>query len=214
LISKVLYKDGPVILCDNNKSDIFNFSYGYLAAHLIKNNENVKIIKIDKNLVKNLMEEKPLIVGFGSIYPDLLVIKNIIAELDKVNRSFPVIIGGPMVTPIPEFAMNITNADFGIVGEGEIAFLKLIQSLRNNENYHSIKGLLIKNKSEIINNGYGEIIEDLDTLTPLPYELFENKNWRRPGKWQKENYYANEFYNWFLFQSFTILMNFGFSRIM
>ena len=88
MISNALYRDGPIILCDNNKSDMFNFSYGYLAAHLIKNNENVKIMQIDKDIVKNLMKEKPLIVGFGSIYPDLLVIKNIIAELNKANKKF------------------------------------------------------------------------------------------------------------------------------
>ena len=62
----------------------------------------------------------PLLVGFGSLYPELQLISDLTGVLGQAGRRFPIVIGGQMVSPIPEFAIKITGADFGVIGKGEV----------------------------------------------------------------------------------------------
>jgi radical SAM superfamily enzyme YgiQ (UPF0313 family) len=186
-------RNGPVILVSQKITFSVPFSYAYLAGYLKQKGEEVIILfkptthsEIQK-FIQDIISMNPILVGFGSLYPELNDIRELIEKLDQSGRTFPVVIGGQMVTPIPEFAVQITHADFGVIGEGEITLYRLVQALRKNLDVCSVKGLAINSVNGIHFTGPGEYIENLADLPPIPYELFPD-DWITIGKWHAENY--------------------------
>ncbi|MCX6227017.1 MAG: radical SAM protein [Bacteroidia bacterium] len=191
-ISEINQK-GPVVLISQTIQFSVPFSFAYLAGYLKEQGEPVKILfrPADPNDFSEFIQEikkiDPVLVGFGSLYPELNDIKKIIGLLKDSGCKFPIVIGGQMVTPTPEFAVKITDADIGVIGEGEIILHELVRALRNGENILSIKGLAVNTGERIILTGSGKFIEDLSTLPPIPYELFP-EDWIMIGKWHAEHY--------------------------
>jgi radical SAM superfamily enzyme YgiQ (UPF0313 family) len=86
----------------------------------------------------------------------------------------PVIIGGSGFALMPEAIMEYLGADFGIIGEGELALEKLIHDInRKKDLYLSLEPKIIDSSSTVI--------EDLDTL-PLPDRSgFDNRAYLKWG---------------------------------
>jgi len=182
-------KTGPVILVSKDLNYIFPSGYGYLAGYLHDRGENIRILLRPEdtnsynNLVKKILDLKPLLVGFGTIYPDLYPTKKIIKLLDDAGRNFPVVIGGQMVSPTPEFSVEVTGADIGVIGEGEIILYNLVKALRTGDDLTEVNGLVLNQAGHKILTGRGEYIEDLSKLPKIPYELFSaSTDWLNVGK--------------------------------
>lgn len=179
---------GPVVLVSRDIEYTFPFSYAYLAGYLRKSGEDVRILFRPSSgnydeLIKQIIDMNPVLVGFGSLYPELRLISDLIKMLNQAGRSFPIVIGGQMVSPTPEFAVKVTGADFGVIGEGEITLFKLVRALRERKNPSSIGGLAIRDGEGVILTGPGEFIEDLSELPPVPYDLFPENKWLPIGRY-------------------------------
>ncbi|MFA5933007.1 MAG: radical SAM protein [Microgenomates group bacterium] len=179
-------KKGPVVLVSRDIAFTFPLSYAYLAGYLKE--KGVDVVILFKNigqdeLVKKIKKLHPILVGFGNLYPELEEISSIIYKLNQSGRDFPIVIGGQMFSPIPEFAMKLTGADYGVIGEGEIILYKLVKALQKNSDLSKIKGLVIRDKDKITINDGGEYIDDLSKLPKIPYELFDVDKWLLIGRW-------------------------------
>jgi len=179
---------GPVVLISKDIIYTFPFGYAYLAGYLRQQSEAVKMLFRPrkrtgfKEFVRQIIELKPLIVGFGTLYPDLYDVKELINLLNQTGRDFPIVIGGQMVTPTPEFAIKITGADYGVIGEGEIILYQLVKTLREQKSTSRVKGLIIRDGDQVILTGAGQYIEDLSKLPPIPYDLFPKEKWLNIGQ--------------------------------
>ncbi|MFH2057520.1 MAG: lipid biosynthesis B12-binding/radical SAM protein [Pseudomonadota bacterium] len=81
-------------------------------------------------------------------------VKQIIHTIKKISKK-PVIVGGAAFSIMPEQILNYIKADYGIIGEGEIALPDLIDDLLQNKKIDRI----IQAKNNQINNN--------DFLAPL-----------------------------------------------
>ncbi|GAH08907.1 unnamed protein product, partial [marine sediment metagenome] len=174
-ISSML-RNGPVVLVSRKIEFTFPLSYAYLAGYLREMGEDVRILFKPSSsqfsvFVKQIMDMKPVLVGFGSLYPELSEIRKLIRMLNDAGRQFPIVIGGQMVTPTPKFAVEITGSDFGVLGEGEITLHRLVTALREGKDPASVKGLVVRQGDEVTFTGPGEFIEDLSRLPRIPYDL-------------------------------------------
>lgn len=185
------YRSRPVVLVSRAIAFTFPLSYAYLAGQLRAQGEDVRMLfkdVSDQTLVKQIMDLNPLIVGFGNLYPELAETKVLIRMLDEAGRKFPIVIGGQMVSPTPEFAVRITGADFGVIGEGELILAELVRRLRAGEDVSDLKGLVVRRGNEVRNNGAGAFIENLSTSLPaIPYDLFPADQWLPIGAWYAKN---------------------------
>ncbi len=79
--------------------------------------------------------------------PQFLIekVKRVMAVCRKFSNS-PIILGGAGYSMFPESALAYLDADYGIAGEGEVAFLDLLDHLQNNEGPSSIPGLHVRGK--------------------------------------------------------------------
>ena len=110
-------------------------------------------------LIKYLKTYKPDYIGISlrniddvNIYNKESFIsnyKNIINEIKKNTKS-KIIIGGSGFSIFPETLFEYLKPDFGIYGEGEESFYKLIYSLDNNLDYRNIEGLVYNRNNNII----------------------------------------------------------------
>ena len=101
--------------------------------------------KNNNSLTRVLLEFKPDFVGISvrNIYNvDSLAtkenwyldpLKDLVSQIKEACDA-PVIIGGPAFSIMPENILELSNADFGVVGEGEITFNRLIDDLLKKKN--------------------------------------------------------------------------------
>src|SRR5512139_3537203 len=95
--------------------------YAYLAGYLRQKGEPVEVLfrpDTDRQkFVDEIIRKRPVLVAFGGLFPELEEMREWIS-LFPADRPFPIVIGGQMVSPTPELAMQNTKADFGVIGEG------------------------------------------------------------------------------------------------
>jgi len=149
----------------------------YLAAYLRQNGHEVCVIDGEANrlttpdVLRQSDAFRPQLLGIScttvAFHRGLEV-----AEAFKQRRpALPIVLGGPHVSSNPAHAMSFAAFDYGIVGEGEMALLRLVEALESQRDVVSIAGLAHRENGELIVNGAAPQIESLDAL-PLPaYDL-------------------------------------------
>jgi radical SAM superfamily enzyme YgiQ (UPF0313 family) len=112
----------------------------YLAEYAGRTGYNVKVKYY--NSFDNVSELLPelikrygcRIVGFYVDYENIWAIRRLTPVLKKACPNLHIILGGPQVTGEPSTTLQlIPHVTCGVIGEGELPFLKLIQSKSLNE---------------------------------------------------------------------------------
>ena len=124
----------------------------------------------------------PDIIGISTITPTAPYAYKLADHYRK--KGIPVIMGGPHVTFLPEEALE--HVDYVIMGEGEISFPKLIDSLNKGGSLKDVPGLAWKEHGRIYKNPLPPPICDLDSLPSPDFSLlhmneirFKNSLFRR-----------------------------------
>ena len=122
----------------------------------------------------------PLIVDFS---PDLLCITSFSLESDlahdlarRVKQALPkclVFLGGPYPTSDPLAAMQDHNIDLAFIGEGETSLLSVLNALELGKPLDGFKGVAFRQDGTIINNGYPDMIQNLDELPCPAWDLID-----------------------------------------
>ena len=109
----------------------------YLASHLAINRIDVKILDAcvlslsPEQVANEILNKDVSYVGFYTTMFNLWSVKRSIDILrDKSNVT--IILGGPHVTHFPK-AIQELRADFGVIGDGEIALVELLQCLMDGD---------------------------------------------------------------------------------
>jgi len=167
---------------------------GYIAAILEKNNYNVKILDAltegfsireilkDTGLIKVGLTDEQISESVKEFNPDIVGISNQFTSqastmfevsdlVKKIDKKITVVVGGVHPSSDPLRCIKYKNIDFVITGEGEYAFLQLINSLNENKDFKNIKGLLYKINDRIYSNLPYLPIENLDEIPFPAYHL-------------------------------------------
>jgi radical SAM superfamily enzyme YgiQ (UPF0313 family) len=64
-----------------------------------------------------------------------------VVDACRSSSAAPIILGGPGFSILPDEALRYLEADFGIVGDGEIAFVELLRHLAGGEDPSGLPGL-------------------------------------------------------------------------
>ncbi|MFH1622844.1 MAG: radical SAM protein [Candidatus Omnitrophota bacterium] len=146
----------------------------YLAAFLLREGEEVNVFDCEalkmssEQLLKILKDSKVKVVGFTSTTVSFY---RVCSWAEMIRRELPdikTVIGGPHMSAMPEETMMTGVFDYGIVHEGEIAFLKLVKFLLHGEGeLKYIPNLYYLDRGKVLHNPSDAYIQDLDTL-PFP----------------------------------------------
>lgn len=143
-ISSALKKiPGLNVVCLN-----LNLRPGGIEAHLVEIMSIIELEKIDA-------------VFSGGRYYDFEAISRIFGMVKQYNPAITTVTGGPLVSGDPPVAMDvISQADYGIIGEGERTITELVLALMNKISPDKIRGLIMRSKTGWLITEAREPIED------------------------------------------------------
>jgi radical SAM superfamily enzyme YgiQ (UPF0313 family) len=153
----------------------FNFPMGYAAldAVLTQAGHQVEILftvadhLLDEDIARRVRDGRPQVVGIGGMWPYLPRVERLTRLVRQAAPQATIVLGGWMVTYLPELVLRKTGCDVCVAGEGEIAFRKLVDALDGGADVADVAdvpGLVFRRGGRIVNNGMGELIP----LTALP----------------------------------------------
>ena len=90
-------------------------------------------------------------------------VRDIVSECRR-NSDAPVILGGAGYSIFPQSALDYLSADLGIRGEGEAAFIAVLENIHKSADVYGLPGIYVRGKNF---SGTAESISDLNDL-PLP----------------------------------------------
>ncbi|MDD5021375.1 MAG: radical SAM protein [Endomicrobiaceae bacterium] len=147
----------------------------YIAAVLEKNEIDVQVIDaaLERLSISSLIDKvllyEPDIVGITSTTFSFSSAKELAKQIKIAKPDIKIVIGGSHVSAVPEDVLSNECFDFGVIGEGELTFLELIQNINQNSNFlKDIEGIVYRDgNSNIIQTPPRPLIENLDIL-PFP----------------------------------------------
>ena len=95
------------------------------------------------------------------------ICEQIINPIKQISKS-PIIVGGSGFSIAPEEVLNIFDVDYGVVGEGEESFLRLLDVLDNGSQPNNLANILVKDRTGFIKELNTE--KDLQ----LPFSEFDS----------------------------------------
>lgn len=147
----------------------------YIAGLVRKYGHVPKVIDVPalkwsiEETVKYVTQEDPDVVGISAMTINALNANAIAEALKKNNLHAPIVLGGPHLTAAPiETMRRFPSFDIGVVGEGEMTFLELLEYVENDTSLDAVQGLVRRDGAGgPVMNQPRRFIEDLDAL-PLP----------------------------------------------
>lgn len=118
--------------------------------------------------VNKIIESSPDYVGITSTTIFIKAASKIAEKIKQINPNIKIIIGGNHVTSLPEKTIaDYSSFDVGVVGEGEVTIVELLDAFENKEDISKVDGIIYRKDGETIKTEKRELIKDLDIL-PLP----------------------------------------------
>ncbi len=143
----------------------------YIAAMLEHKGHTVKIIDMntkgfsDNKLVKEL--EAVDTVGITGMITEYTEVLRLVQLSKTCNPRAKVILGGALATTWTEKVMSSSEADFAVMGEGELVITNLLSAIEDGQDFSDIKGIAYKDNGRVIINPREDIISNPDSI-PFP----------------------------------------------
>ncbi|WLR57861.1 B12-binding domain-containing radical SAM protein [Guptibacillus hwajinpoensis] len=97
------------------------------------------------NIVSDLHSMKADVIGFSCYIWNIEETIPVIEMLKKVNPSLTIVLGGPEVSyDVYEWLDRIPQADYIVMGEGEVTFKELLKSIETGESVENVKGIVYR----------------------------------------------------------------------
>lgn len=181
-----------LIVYDNESSrHVVPLGSAYVAAYLVKNGYEVDYFNQDayhyteKELYDYLNQNRYDVVGLGFIggYFQHNKVLRIAEAVNNLKNRPKFVLGGHGPSPIPEYFMNLTNADAVVLGEGEITFLECVKAFQENRDLSTVEGMAYRDKEgRVVLTPRRAPLKDIDSLPwpyfdKLPMEHYINSKW-------------------------------------
>ncbi len=119
----------------------------------------------EKALLETLERERPDIAGISAFSSEIVPAARIAGEIKKARPETRVVIGGDHATAEPEETLKgCPDFDYLVHGEGERTALELIRRLRESRPVGSLRGLALRQGTDVVINPGRALIRDLDSL--------------------------------------------------
>lgn len=148
----------------------------YIATHVRQRLEGrVDVAIIDCSVgawdtgrfTRAIRAAKPHIVGLTVFTPSILEVRQALETIKEVVPDCVTVIGGPHVTSFGPEALSLPQVDYGIMGYGEISFLRLVEALFFGGRLADVPGLLFRKSGLVEVNPMKNDLVVLDEL-PIP----------------------------------------------
>ena len=127
----------------------------------------------DAEFIATVQRHQPDLIGFVTMTREYPAVKHYAALL-KGKTSAKVISGSYHPTTMPEEVIATDGIDMLCRGEGEMAFLELVQKMDAGEDYSGVLSLWVKDADGTVHrNAVRPLIEDIDVLPIADFDIFD-----------------------------------------
>lgn len=157
----------------------------YVASYLKSKRPDISIKVLDCPAIQVGFKDLPGLIELFN--PDIVAITAVTFTIidairvadaaKKINPRITIVIGGVHSTYYPKETLNFRSVDILILGEGEITFFDLVQSLENGSSLDCVEGIAYKENEKVRINKKRKEIADLDSLPFPDYDLVGIKNY-------------------------------------
>lgn len=146
----------------------------FLAAMIKKYNGVVTIhdayahrLSLDETIT-DALNKKPDVIGITCMTPSYPQTKKLIQGLKNVAPEIPIILGGAHISALREKVMeDIIELDYGVINEGEITIIELLNEIKTKNDLSKIDGILYRLGDKVLKTKDRQFISFMDAL-PLP----------------------------------------------
>ncbi|MFN0205955.1 MAG: B12-binding domain-containing radical SAM protein [Planctomycetota bacterium] len=135
--------------------------------HEYRNEFLANVFNFRKDVLRKVVAFQPDAIGFQVLSANYPWAVETATEIKKLLPEVPIIFGGYHPTASPKHVLENKCVDYIIRGEGEHAFLDLIQMLDAGEVDPTTQNLVMRHNGDYIENDVRPYINDLDIL-PFP----------------------------------------------
>jgi radical SAM superfamily enzyme YgiQ (UPF0313 family) len=164
----------------------------YVATPLNKHYD-IKIIdqRVDDDwrvtLKKEILSGKTICAGISSMTgPQISGAIEAASIIKNLSPTTPVVWGGVHPSLTPEETIKDEHVDIIVIGDGEETFRELVDVIQNDGDKKSVKGIIYKDKEEIIRTPLREQF-DIGKLGVPAYELIDVGKYKIKPMWVGEN---------------------------
>lgn len=170
-----------IILVQPASSDrgFIHLGLGFIAASLESKGHYVRILDMGiergslKKAEKIIRQTAPDIAGIAALTPTYLTALKIAQMIKHINPKCHTVFGGNHACALPDDVLAEPSVDIVVRGEGEITMCEIVDALSANRSLMDILGVSYKDSGRITHNAERPLIDDLDTLPPIPWHLFQ-----------------------------------------
>lgn len=172
-----------LVLLKINSDCQWHVGLSYISAMLKKGGHEVELFEMGKiNEQKRLFLEKikefsPEVIGISANSHQFKYVEEI-SRLIKNCAAAPIFLGGLPVTLSPDLIVGLKDIEGICVGEGEEAFLELVDNIAAGKEIKKIKNFWVRKEGNIFKNDCRPLAENLDFL-PFPdrsiFDYFKNE---------------------------------------
>jgi len=143
----------------------------YIAAVLEREGYSVEILDLNGERINDAQLQRKVentdIVGITGMITEYAEVLSLVNIVKKANAEARVVLGGPLATTLPQELLQVSQADFVVVGEGETTIVNLVSAIKHGDSFSDIKGIAYRDSNQVVVTGPVEPIADLDTI-PFP----------------------------------------------
>ncbi|WP_026841174.1 B12-binding domain-containing radical SAM protein [Citrifermentans bremense] len=168
----------------------FPLGLAYISSTLKHNGHDVDVLNLNsyygyiqdrdwapvRMLMERAIRKKEYdVVCTGGLSPDFDHVQAIVAAAKALDPALVTVVGGGLISSLPDCVLEPLGADFGIVGEGEETIIELLHALQQGETYPaSVAGLVHLDRSgKAVVNKPRISCNDLNTMPFPDYEGFD-----------------------------------------
>ncbi len=145
------------------------------SGHRVRIIDSTAQILDNKETLEEIKKFQPDIVGFTGVTPSILKAVKMASMVKDLYPSIPILIGGPHFTAIPEKTlMDYPAFNYGVVGEGEITIVELVNALASNRKPSNVPGVAFRENGRVRFNPPRPPIMNLDSLPFPAWELLDD----------------------------------------
>lgn len=160
----------------------------YLAAATRKAGFETEIIdspllgKGIEELTQEIIARSPEYVGITATTCSVFNAGMLAKGIKEQNPDIVTILGGVHISALPEKTMRaFKDIDFGIIGEGEEAIVKLLHACEERDGIRSVRGIIARDKDSFMISSPSDPISDLDSLPMPAWDLLDNFSYYSPN---------------------------------
>lgn len=186
----------PILLINTNVSQppVSPVGLEYTGEALVEAGVPVHILDLafeadwKAALARELKNNEPLAVGLAVRNTDdccfatrksfLPWICEVVTEVRRLTQAF-ILLGGGGFSIMPKDSLRLTQADAGIIGDGEEAVVSLVKCLQKGEDISHLPNIIYWRRGKIVRNRRTYI--DLEHLPVPRRRLFDNKRYETQG---------------------------------